>query len=239
MSEIQNTSSQLMSFPADGDRKKGAKAGKWTIDFSAGLATDADGNSEPLSKSLPELGKNFARSCFITLSTVEAIIKIGQNTLPKSHQLTYVISGIAFEQMTIEFPTDRTPQDDFSFAVIGSDSPVFPIQADSLIGAHNPTAKTGTTTDSDVTVIDYVFTGYTENELIIENTGGTNTMIATVEISQDGTNWVAHQSYPADVLPNDFNVFASSVKHRYLRVRVKAKVSAAQTTYRVQLNLER
>jgi hypothetical protein len=64
-------------------------------------------------------------------------------------------------------------------------------------------------------------------------------MVATVEVSQDGTNWVAHQGYPSDVLPSDFNVFASAVSHRFVRVRLKAKVSASQTTYRVQLNLER
>lgn len=236
---IVNISSQMIQFPKGGSRKEKAQAGVHSLDFNNGLVTFPDGSSEGMSSSLGKIEKQFVKSIFITLSTVDAKIKIGSTVLPKSHQLTYVVNGIGFDNMTIEFPTNRTPKDDFSYMVIASDSDVFPITADSLIGSHNPEAKTGTTTNSDITVIDFIFVGFSENEIIIENTGVTNTMIATVEISQDGVNWVPHQGYPADVLPSDFNVFASSVKHRYLRVRLKAKVSGAQTTYRVQLSLER
>lgn len=238
-SVVQNASSQLMNFPKDGIRLQQAQAGIHSFDFVSGLVTFPNGDTQRMSNSLSKLGRQFVKSVFITLSTVDALIRIGQNVLPKSHQLTYVVNGIGFDHMSIEFPVDRTPINDFSYMVIGSDADVFPIDADVLTGSHTPSSKTGTSVDADTTIADFLFTGYTENEIIIENTGGTNTIVGTIEVSQDGVNWVAHQSYPADILPNDFNVFASSVKHRFVRVRVKAKVSAAQSTYRVQLNLER
>ncbi|HSA76437.1 MAG TPA: DUF6385 domain-containing protein [Nitrosarchaeum sp.] len=236
---IQNVSSQLMTYPADGSRKKGAQAGKYILDFAQGLVTPPSGASESMSKSLSKIGSQFCRSVFVTVSTVDAVIKIGQNVLPKSHQLTYVIQGIAFDTMEITFPSDRIPLNDFSFAVVGSDSVNFPLQADSLVGFHNPDAKTGNTTDAYVSIVDFLFTGYSNSEIIIENTGGTNIMTADVQVSEDGTNFVSAQSYPLDVAINDFNIFQNAIRHRYIRVRLKSKNAGNHTTYRVQLNLER
>lgn len=239
MSEIQNVSSQLLVFPNDGSRKKGAQAGKYVLDFANGLVVAPDGSTETMSKSLSEIGKNFVKSVFITVSTVDAIIKIGQNILPQGHQLTYVINGIAFETLEITFPIDRTPLNDFSFAVIGSDSPNFPIQADSLVGFHTPTPKTGSSTDAYVTVLDFLFTGYSSSEIIIENTHATNFMIADIQVSEDGVNWVSSQNYPLDVDNLNFNIFQNTIRHRYIRVRLITKTSPNHATYRIQLNLER
>lgn len=240
MSEnIQNVSNQLLSYPSDGTRKLGAQAGKYVLDFANGLVVAPDGTTESMSKSLSQIGSQFVKSCFITVSTVEAEIKIGQNTLPKSHQLTYVVNGIAFETMEITFPSDRTPLNDFSFAVIGSDAQFFPIQADSLIGFHTPSAKTGSTTDAYVTVLDFLFTGYSSSEIIIENTHATNIMTADIQVSEDGVNFVSAQNYPLDVANLDFNIFQNTIRHKYIRARLITKTSPDHATYRVQLNLER
>lgn len=236
---ISNVSAQLMTFPKNGIRKQGAKSGRWVLDFVNALATDKDGNSEEISNSLVKIGSQFARSVFITVSTVDALIKIGQNTLPKSHQLTYVINGIGFEDITIEFPVDRTPLDDFSFLVIASDASIFPIDADVLIGQHNPTPQTGTTVDADVVIFDFLFTGFNQLQLVIENTGGTNGLTATVEVSEDGTNFVASQGFPVNIPFGDFNIFQNSINHKFISVKVKAQVPASQTTFRIQANLER
>lgn len=236
---IQNIFGQMLVYPADGNRKQQAKSGKYRLDFLNGLVTDPDGETESMSKSLSQLGTNFIRSCFITVSTVEATIKVGNNVLPTGHQLTYVVNGLAFEIIEITFPSDRTPKDDFSFSVIGSDAPVFPIESDTLVGLHNPTSKTGTTTASYVTVLDFVFRGYSSSEIIIENTHATNIMIADVQVSQDGTNWVSAQNYPLDVSNLDFNIFQNTINHRYIRVRLKTKTDPNHATYRIQLNLER
>lgn len=237
--DIQNVSGQLMTYPSDGSRKKNAQAGKYIIDFNNGLVNPPNGNSESMSNSLTKIGKQFVKSIFITVSTVDAVIKIGQNILPKSHQLTYVISGIAFDTMEITFPSDRTPLNDFSFAVVASDLPNFPLQADSLVGFHTPDAKTGITTDSYATVVDFLFTGYSNSEIIIENTHATNIMTADIQVSEDGTNFVSAQSYPLDVANLDFNIFQNTIRHRYIRVRLITKTSPNHATYRVQLNLER
>ena len=239
MSEIQNVSSQLISYPTDGSRKQGAQAGTYRFNFTEGLVVAPDGVTERMSNDLKKMGKNFVKSIFITTSSVDVVIKIGQNTLPKSHQLTYVVNGIAFEEMEITFPDDRTPINDFSFAIIGSDSQVFPIQADSLIGFHTPDAKTGSTTDAYVTIVDFLFTGYSSSEMIIENTHATNVMTADVQVSEDGTNFVSSQNYPLDVPALDYNIFQNSISHRYIRVRLITKTPTVHATYRVQLNLER
>jgi len=236
---LQFISSQLMTYPADGSRKKNAEAGKYTIDLANGLVTSPSGVSESMSTSLSVLGKNFAKSFFITVSTVDALIKIGQNVLPKSHQLTYVISGIATEIIEITFPNDRTPLDDFSFGIIASDAEIFPLQIDTLLGFHNPDAKTGSTTDAYVTVVDFLFVGYSSSEIIIENTHATNVLTADVQVSEDGVNWVSAQSYPLDISALNYNIFQNSIKHRYIRVRVITKTSPNHATYRVQLNMER
>lgn len=236
---IQKISSQLITYPSDGKRKTGAKAGRYLLDFEQGLVIAPDGTTEKMSNDLARIGKNFVRSCFIAVSTVDALIKLGQNILPKGQQLTYVINGIGFQNMEIEFPTDRTPKNDFSFLVIGSDSEVFPVSIDVLLATHQPTTQTGNTTDNYVTVFDILFTSYSQITLLIENTGGVNTMTAQVQVSEDGVNWVAAQGYPVDVAINDANVFQSSIKHKYYRVQVKSKVAGSATSYRVQANLER
>jgi len=64
-------------------------------------------------------------------------------------------------------------------------------------------------------------------------------MTATIQISEDGTNWVDHQGYPLNIAFGSANVFASSVSHRFLRVRVKAQVATNQTNYRIQPNMEK
>ena len=239
MSGIQSFSSQLMTYPKDGNRKQGAKAGRWVLDFVNGLATDKDGNSEEISNNLVKIGKNFARSVFISVSTVDAIIKIGQNILPKFHQLTYVINGIGFEDVTIEFPTDRTPTDDFSFIVIASDADQFPIDADVLTGNHTPTLQTGTSVDAFTTIMDFLFTGYSQLQIISENILGVNELEITVQISEDGVNWVDSQGYPATIAVNDADIFQSSVAHRFLRVQIHAKVALSQSDFRVQAELEK
>lgn len=239
MSGISNISSQLANFPIGGERKQGAQAGIHVLDFANGLVKFPDGSQEAMSNSLGKMEKNFIRSVLITVSTVDAIIKIGQNVLPKSHQLTYVVNGINFENMSIEFPVDRTPLDDFSYLVIGSDSPVFPIDSDVLVGSHNPEAKIGTTTDAFVTIVDFNFVGFSSSEIIIENTLGVNIMTSNIEVSEDGVNWVSAQGFPLDVPINDFTIYQNSINHRYIRVSVKSKNAGQATDYRVQLNLER
>jgi len=239
MSAIQNISSQLMAYPSNGIRKQGALAGRYLLDFTHGLVVSPNGTNEQMSKSLATIGKQFCKSVFITVSTVDAKIKIGQNILPVGHQLTYVISGIAFETMEIEFPTGRTPANDFSFLVIGSDSDIFPISTDVLLAAHNPTPQTGNTGDAYVTVIDFSFRGYSQVELIIQNTGGANQMTADVQVSENDADWVSAQGYPIDVAINDANVFQSSVAHKFGRVRLKSKLAGNSTTYKVQGNLEK
>ena len=239
MSAIQNVSSQLMSYPSDGTRKLGAEGGKYIFDFVNGLVTSPLGSTESMSKSLVKMGKQFVRSIFITVSTVDVKIKIGQNILPKSHQLTFVVNGIAFDTMEIEFPVDRTPINDFSMAVIASDAEHFPLEADSLVGYHTPTAKTGSTTNAYVTIIDFVFTGYSSSEIIVENTDAVNALTCNIQVSEDGTNWVSAQSYPLDIALTDFNIFQNSIRHRYIRVRLIDKVLNSHATYRVQVNLER
>ena len=234
---IQKLSTQIISFPKDATRKKGAKAGRYVLDFENGLVTAPDGSTEEMSNDLKKIGSNFARSVFITVSTVDAKIKIGQNQLPKSHQLTYVVQGIGFQDMVVEFPTDRTPLDDFSFAVMASDSNIFPIDADVLVGFHNPTPQTGNTGAAYVTVFDFVFTGYSQIEIITENTGGVNTILVKIQVSEDAVNWVDHQGYEKSIPVNDSDVFSSSVKHKYYRVQVKN--NPGSSTFRVQANLER
>lgn len=236
---IQKLSTQIISYPKDGSRKLGAQAGRYVLDFENGLVTAPDGSTEEMSNDLKKIGSNFARSVFITVSTVDAKIKIGQNQLPQSHQLTYVVQGIGFQDMVIEFPVNRTPLNDFSFAVMASDSNIFPIDADVLVGSHNPTPQTGATVDAYTKVFDFLFTGFNQIELLIENTGGTNAMTVDVQVSEDDVNYVSAQSYPLDVAINDANVFQSSVNHRFIRVQVKSKNAGLPTNFRVQANLER
>ena len=239
MSGIQSVSSQLITYPADGNRKQGAKAGKWVLDFSQGLAVDRDGDSEAMSNNLFKIGSKFARSLFLSVSTTDVTIKIGQNILPKSQQLTYVINGIGFEDVTLEFPTDRTPLDDFSFIAIASDSPVFPIDADVLRGTHTPTVQTGTTVDALTTVFDFLFQGYTQMQIITENILAVNELEVNIQLSEDGVNFVSAQSYPLTVAVNDFNTFQNSIAHKFIRVQIHAKLAGLQTDFRVQAQLEK
>jgi len=234
---IQKLSTQIISFPKDATRKQGAKAGRYVLDFENGLVTAPDGSTEEMSNDLKKIGSNFARSVFVTVSTVETKIKIGQNQLPQTHQLTYVVQGIGFQDMVVEFPVDRIPLDDFSFAVMASDSNIFPVDADVLVGFHNPTPQTGNTGAAYVTVFDFVFTGYSQIEIITENTGGVNTIFMKIQVSEDGVNWVDHQGYEKSIAINDNDVFSSSVKHKYYRVQVKN--NSGSSTFRVQTNLER
>lgn len=236
---IQNISSQLMAYPSTGIRKQQALAGRYILDFTQGIVVAPDGSNEMMSKALVSIGSKFCKSVFLTVSTVDAKIKIGQNILPVGHQLTYVINGIAFETMEIEFPIDRTPLNDFSFLVIGSDADIFPISTDVLLASHNPTTQTGTTTDNYVTIMDFNFRGFSQVEIIISNTLGVNVMMADVQLSENGVDWVSAQNYPLDVAVNDSNVFQSSIAHKYGRVRLKSKVAGNATDYKVQANLER
>ena len=230
---------QLMTYPLDGVRKKNASEGKWRIDLALGLVTAPDGTTERISNDLQNLKDQFARSCFISVSDAEAKIKIGNNTLPANNVLNHIVSGLSFDSIEIDFPTGRTPTNDFSFVVIASNSVVFPLQIATEIIQHSPDAKTGTTTDAFVTVIDFLFVGFGQSEIIIENILGVNTMTTDLQVSEDGTNYVSFQNYPLDILPNDANLFQSSIAHKHIRVRVKAKVALSQTDYRISMNLER
>lgn len=238
MSEsVQKLSTQIISYPKDATRKQGALSGRYVLDFENGLVTAPDGSTEEMSNDLKKIGSNFARSVFITVSTVDAKIKIGQNQLPQSHQLTYVVQGIGFQDMVIEFPVDRTPLNDFSFAVMASDSNIFPVDADVLVGFHNPTPQTGDTGAAYVTIFDFLFTGYSQIEIITENTGGVNTIFVKIQVSEDGVNWIDHQGYEKSIAINDSDIFSSSVKHKYYRIQVKNNLGIS--AFRVQANLER
>lgn len=228
-----------MSYPKDGGRKQGAQAGRYVLDFENGIVTAPNGDTEEMSNDLKKIGSNFARSIFIAVSTVDAKIKIGQNILPQSHQLTYVVQGIGFQGIVIEFPIDRIPVNDFSFMVIASDAEIFPIDLGTLIASHSPAVLTDTTTDAFVILEDFSFVGYNQVEMIIENTLGVNALTADVQVSEDGINFVSAQNYPLDIATNDANVFQSSVSHKFIRVRVKSKTPALPTDYRVQTHLER
>ncbi len=228
-----------MTYPIDGVRKQDALEGKWKFDFALGIVTSPDGTTERMSNHLQNIKDQFARSCFISVSDANAKIKIGNNTLPANHVLNHVVSGLSFDSIEIDFPTGRTPTNDFSFVVIASNSPVFPLQIATEIVQHSPSSKIGTTTDAYVTLIDFLFVGYGQSEIIIENTLGVNVMTVDIQVSEDGVNYVSFQSYPLDIPINDANVFQSSIAHKHIRVRVKAKVGGSQTDYRLQANLER
>ena len=239
MSQEINSLNQLLTYPPNGVRKQDASEGKWKLDFALGLVTAPDGSTERMSNNLQNLKDQFARSCFISVSDANAQIKVGNNILPANHVLNHVISGLSFDSIEIDFPTGRTPTNDFSFVVIASNSPVFPLQIATEIVQHSPSSKTGTTSDNYATVIDFLFVGYGQAEIIIENTLGVNLMTADVQVSEDGTNYFSYQNYPLDVSANDANIFQSSIAHKHIRVQVKSKNSGLPTDYRIQVNLER
>jgi hypothetical protein len=239
LSQEINSLNQLMTYPVNGVRKQDAIEGKWKLDFALGLVTAPDGTSERMSNSLQNLKDQFARSCYISVSDANAQIKVGNNILPANHVLNHVISGLSFDSIEIDFPTGRTPTNDFSFVVIASNSPVFPLQIATEIVQHSITPKTGTTTDAYVDIMDFSFVGYGQSEIIIENTLGVNVLTADIQVSEDGVNYVSFQNYPLNIATNDANLFQSSIAHKFMRVRVKSKVAGNPTDYRIQMNLER
>ena len=100
-------------------------------------------------------------------------------------------------------------------------------------------AKTGNTTDALATVVDFLFVGFGQAEIITENTGGANSLDVDVQVSENGANYVSHQGYPKPVVSNGADVFASSVAHRHIRVQIKSTSAGLHTTYRIQPHMER
>lgn len=239
MSNQTSPLSNIIAYPSNGAKKKGAAAGTWVFDFENGKVNLPDNTVEDMSASLNKLGKQFAKSFFIFVSTVDAEIRIGNYLLPKGQQTTWVINGISVDTLTIKLPNDRTPVNDFSLQVFASDATTFPIDMETIIANHNPDAKTGTSTDSYVTVCDFVFFGFNQLEIITENTHGSNGLTMNIQVSDDGTNWADYQGYPQNIAFGAKDVFGTSNAFRYYRLQVKSQTAGNAATYRVQPNLTR
>ena len=87
--------------------------------------------------------------------------------------------------------------------------------------------------------MDFLFTGYSQLQVISENTLGVNELEVEIQISEDGINWVTAQGYPATIAVNDADIFQSSVAHRFIRVQIHARVAASQSDFRIQAELEK
>jgi hypothetical protein len=215
------TTANSISFPNDGTKFYSALAGTYQLDFEQGTVTDPNGKSTPMSSSLMKLQEQFVKSLYVWVSTVAATIKIGNNILPQMQQNAFIISGIGFNTMSITFPGNRTPVNDFAFQVLATDSPVFPYDVSTLIGNYAPPALTGNAPDAYGVAKDVLALGFSSIVFQIFNTDPAHILDAEVQGSEDGQNWVTEQGYPLTIVAQAQDVFADQIKHAYYRVLLK------------------
>lgn len=233
-------SGSLISYPADGTKFYGAKAGTYKISFDSGTVSGPSGGSKAMSNTLKGIEANFVRSVFVWVSDIRAKISIGGNILPSLQQPNFIIQGILFQEMTIEFPDSMIPVDDFAFQVIASDKDIFPLNISNLVGSFTPDTYSGNTGDAYATVKDIYALGYGNIVFQTFNLDGANALDVQVESSEDGVNWAPEQGYPVTPLAaGDSDIFSDGVKHAYYRIQVKSHAAGTPAAYLIAITLVR
>jgi len=233
---------QLITYPITGVRETSVTEGVWRFNLKAGYVTKPDGSSSRMSTSLNYIRDQVCRSCFILVSDADVKVRIAGRILPNDHTLVHVLQGMEFDSIDLEFPTGRTPTNDFQFTVAASNSPILPFQVEQTLTHHRST-ETGTTTNSYVTIYDTHIGGYDQAMVTVENTAGSNSLTARLEYSEDGTDYYKDPDWNAGadlaIAASSYDTYASSIKHHFIRVQVKSTSTDAHTTFKVIQNIMR
>jgi len=217
MSSLVNTAF-MIAYPKDGTKKNNAIAGTYLFDFDNGKVTDPNQQTTDMSNNLKKLQKDFVKSVFIFVSTQDAIIKVGNTVLPQRQNLAWILNQFHFTQMSITFPSGRTPSSNFGFQVVASTEDIFPLNVNNLSQIFTIPTITGNCSASLATLFDILSSGFGQIVIATENTDATNSITLHVQYSEDGVNWFDYQGYPVTLAVGDTDNFAASVQHAYYRV---------------------
>ena len=233
---------QLLTYPINAARKTSGSAGLWKFNLRMGLVTLPDGSSEKMTTSLIRIRDSVCRSCFILVSDADAQIKIGSRVIPYDHQLVQVINNLEFDQIEIDFPTGRTPTNDFQLIVTASNNPIFPLQISQEL-IHNKSKQTGTAANTYATIYNTHVGGYDQAQITIENTHGSYGLTAKVEYSEDGSDYYIDPDWNSaaelNISSSSYESFATSIKHHFYKVSVKNQSSGQNATYTIHQNVIR
>lgn len=234
----------LITYPTNGKRKTGVKAGTWEFNFTHGRVTLPDNTEEEMSNSLISLGDTKIRSCFILVSDSDAIVKYGRsNIVINDHILLHLMQEIEIESLSIEFPSGRIPQDDFQLGIMASTNPIIPLDIDTQL-SHNRSKVTGSLTDNNYkTVYQTHVGGYDQIMFTIENTHAANGLTVQIDFSEDGVDWYQDPDFDTAInIPTSASQpikYATSVKHHLYRVKVRNTGAGLNSSYKVHQNLIR
>jgi len=235
----QSITNQIITYPTNAERKEDAEAGVWTFDFKKGIAKNPSGLGEDMSSSLEKIHDVRCRSALIIVSDADAKIKIGDRKMPYDHSLVHLIQNLEFDSLEIDFPTGRTPANNFEFVVLASNSPIFPLLID-ISQQHFRDKYTGSSASSYTVICDLHTGGYDQIMFTIENTHASNGLTAKIEFSEDATDYYIDPNFnlgsELTIAGLGKSVYASSIKHHFYRVSVKNQTSASNSSYKIHQN---
>ena len=221
----------------DGEPIKDLPVGDVMLDFRHGVVTDSLGNQTLMNTNLDYYGLTQANSIAIYASDAEAEINIGNSLTLKDHQITHQINNYGFDYVRVNIPDLSTPNDKSQLMFVASTDQILNYNFKNYAHFRDVT-DTYTTTNSYATVVSHHVGGYDQFIFYIDNTGGSNAMTATVEVSNDGTNFFTLSGYVGgvNIAANDTNIFASDQQHHFYRVQLKSTSSGNHTTAKVYWN---
>jgi hypothetical protein len=233
---------QIITYPTTSERKEDAEAGVWVFDLRKGVAKNPSGVGEEMSSSLEKIQDSMCRSALIIVSDADAKIKIGDRKAPFDHSLIHLIQNLEFDSIEIEFPSGRTPANNFEFVVCASNSPIFPIMIDQS-QQHFRDKYTGASVAAYTIIANLHCGGYDQVMFVIENTHGANGLTAKIEFSEDGVDYYIDPDFNAGAELNiafgDKTIYATSIKHHFYQVSVKNQVAGNASSYKIHQNLIR
>lgn len=225
-------SSQIMTYPSNGQTLKSAQAGRYRLTLVDGKVMNPSLVDDNFDRSLTKMLDRKCRSALIWVSDSDASIKLGGFQLPVGIKLVQVIDFTGFEELEINFPTTRIPANDFEFLVICSTIPKFPVNHEKYNANHQNTI-TGSATDAYAVILQKNINHYT-NIMITTVDTSANGLTVQIQYSEDGTNWYNDPNYvvgKAITQAGEPDKYASSVNHKFIRVQVKNTTAGQVATY--------
>ena len=223
---------------SDGTILTGLTAGVLTLDFTNGKITAPNGDVSNMNTSLQTMSLQKAKSFMVFCSDADKIIRVGNALTISDHTITTTIHNYEFDHIQIEIPSNSLP-DENQVAFMASDDPY--LNYDVTDNWHDRGIVTGTSTDA-LTAYYYKHVGGYEDFYITtynKDTGGSgNSLDVQISYSEDGTTYFPEQGYTTVVAiaAGSYDSFASSRRHHFYRVDIKATSAGNQNDFEIYYN---
>jgi hypothetical protein len=228
---------RTIAYPIDGTFKTAVKSGKWRFNFMNGEVTTPDNKTDDMSTKLEKIGDKRIRSILIIVSDPRTKITLGANEISNnSKDCVYVINGIEFQTLVLDFPTGNVPEDNHAFLICGCTASEFCNNVERTILQYTPAViTTPLLADAHQTVLQFHFPPYARSDMIIRNVGAVNSLTYQIGYSNNGIFWNNVAEVPIAALAS--GLVAITLQFKFVRIQIRRTTAALDTTYELYPNL--